>query len=108
MDSKLWWKGPAFLSLPDPVHPEIEVYQPSPDDPELKKVTALATQAMVQGSADFLSRLERFSSWHSMKRAVAVCLRLKQALQDRRVKNHVKGETKRRFSSTINQLMWVN
>ncbi|XP_064633640.1 uncharacterized protein LOC135491598 [Lineus longissimus] len=88
INTKQWWKGPIFLSKPGPIQPNTNIFQSSQEDPEMKKVKVLATQAKQDESADFLSRLDRFSSWHRMKRAVAVCLRMTKGLRDGRIKKH--------------------
>ena len=44
----------------------------SPDDPEVKKISALTTQT--QECFSLPDCLKYFSSWHRAKRAVAVCL----------------------------------
>lgn len=77
IDNSLWWHGPDFLwnsseswNFADGI-PAIP-----PNDPEVKKVTARATQT--QEPLLLLKRLEYFSSWHRAKRAIAVCLRLQR------------------------------
>ena len=47
-----------------------------PEDPEIKKISAMTTQSQKRFS--FPDRLRYFSSWHKAKRAVAVCLRLQK------------------------------
>ncbi|XP_064618822.1 uncharacterized protein LOC135482568 [Lineus longissimus] len=84
-DNQLWWKGPAFLSSPV-IQPSRDVVEPKPNDPEMRKVKILATQAKPKEAVDMLSQLERFSSWHRMKRAVAICLRMVKGLRGGTIK----------------------
>ena len=77
IDNPLRWNGPEFLwnscedwdSVND--NPSI----PS-DDPEVKKVSARATQIQESRLLSVLERLTYFSSWYRVKKAIAVCLRL--------------------------------
>ena len=51
------------------------------NDPEVKKVVALASNALERDHLE--ERLHYFSSWHKAKRAEAVCMRLKGILLNR-------------------------
>ncbi|XP_022102427.1 uncharacterized protein LOC110985605 [Acanthaster planci] len=84
-----WLHGPAFLQERD-IPIEIEACSPtvSSDDPEVKKVQAFSTHSSPKHS--MLERLERFSQWHRVKGAVAICLKLKQRLKARLIK---RGQT---------------
>ena len=79
IDNPLWWNGPEFLWNPckdwDSVNdnPSIPL-----DDPEVKKVSARATQIQDPKLPSVLERLNHFSSWYRAKKAIAVCLRLQQ------------------------------
>ena len=77
IDNSLWWNGPELLWKPDKdwnlTDASSEI---SPDDPEVKRGSVLATQ--VRKPPSVLERLEYFSSWHRAKKAVAVCLRLQE------------------------------
>ena len=79
IDNPLWWYGPDFLWNASEdwnfVHdiPSIPL-----DDPEVKKVSVLASQTREPKLTPLLERLTYFSSWHRAKRAIAVCLRLQQ------------------------------
>jgi hypothetical protein len=85
--NSLWWKGPVFLSTAETLTPVTPITDLVPDDPEIKKATVLAsTLIRHEEYADILTRLEYFSSWHKVKRAIAVCLRFKQKLKNRSVK----------------------
>lgn len=77
IDNRLWWNGPDILWKPSEDWNLTDVTTAiSLEDPEVKRVSALATQ--VQEPSYFLERLEYFSSWHRVKKAVAVCLRLQE------------------------------
>ncbi|XP_006814407.1 uncharacterized protein LOC102800583, partial [Saccoglossus kowalevskii] len=87
IQSSLWWKGPEFLSTAEILLPtEGCAIDLEANDPEVKKVTVLTTQVKPECFVDILTRLQYFSSWHKAKRAIAVCLRLKQKLQNRSIK----------------------
>ena len=77
MDDRLWWNGPELLwkSGKDWILTE-DTSKISPDDPEIKRGSVLATQVWKPSSV--LEHLEYLSSWHRAKRAVAVCLRLQE------------------------------
>ena len=52
-----------------------------PEDPEIKKISAMTTQSQERFSLP--DRLRYFSSWHKAKRAVAVCLHLQKTYRSR-------------------------
>ena len=68
--SDRWWNGPNFLWIPQLEIPASEP-QISPEDPEVKKVTVLATKSMEHSS--LLERIAYFSDWYRTKRAIAIC-----------------------------------
>ena len=76
-----WIKGPDFLKEPVESWLKEETYEEhvDADSPEVKdfKVNANA----VKEKSDILKRLQRFSSWHKVKVAVARCLRYKRKLR---------------------------
>ena len=76
-----WIKGPDFLKEPVESWLKEETYEEhvDADSPEVKdfKVNASA----VKENSDILKRLQRFSSWHKVKVAVALCLRYKKKLR---------------------------
>ena len=82
-DNKLWWSGPSFLTESlDLLDEEVDL-EVDEEDPEVKKPkVSLATCVNVdtQSQTGLLDKLERFSSWHRAKRAIAVCLRYRQRL----------------------------
>ena len=75
----LWWTGPQFMKE-GRVESTVEcIPDVSPDDSEVKVVHRL--EAHQTDQAFDLSRLDRFSSWHSLKKAIAVCLRYKKLIR---------------------------
>ena len=82
-DDSRWLKGPKFLWSPGAYQTEVEKnLQPlGSDDPEVKRAS-LVTQTSVTHAVHFeTSRVDRFSDWFREKKAIAVCLRLKQRLK---------------------------
>lgn len=93
LTSDLWWKGPDFLSSTRPLPlSETETRIPH-DDPEIKKVSVHTTQTKPGELDGMLTRLNFFSSWHRAKKAIALCLRLKEKMIDRKVKRPKKVES---------------
>ena len=103
IENPLWWNGPEFLWNPckdwDSVFDNPSI---PPDDPEVKKVSARATQIQDPKLPSVLERLTHFSSWYRAKKAIAVCLRLQQKfrktagqsqVKERNVKERNKGVT---------------
>ena len=77
IDNCLWWNGPDLLwKLSKDWNLTHVTTAVSPEDPKVKRVSTLATH--VQEASSFLECLEYFSSWHHVKRAVAVCLCLQE------------------------------
>ena len=64
-----------------------------PNDPEVK-VSTLATQSE-ESFPDYLetARLDRFSNWFKVRRAVAVCLRFKRLLKERRIQKPTEAQS---------------
>ena len=101
ISNHLWWNGPDLLWKPSKgwnltnVTTEI-----SPEDPQVRRVSTLATH--VQEPLSFLERLEYFSSWHSVKKAVAVRLRLHEKFRspnsyDEKVKRDPNNSTPSKY-----------
>ncbi|XP_043232467.1 uncharacterized protein LOC122386858 [Amphibalanus amphitrite] len=87
--SDLWWNGPPFLRSTDPLPGRDLDTTLDQKDPEVRRAaqTAVTLQTTTSETVRFASlteRLERFSDWHRAKRAVALCLRYKDALLGRR------------------------
>ena len=100
IDNRLWWNGPELLwkagkdwSLTD-VTSKI-----SPDDPEIKRGSVLATQ--VRKPSSVLEHMEYFSTWHHPKRAVAVCLRLQEKFRSPNQKEAKRDPSDSRSSKYI-------
>ena len=89
-----WWNGPDFLWKPLEIQSSVGGAEPTclaPDDPELKKISAMTTQA--KECLSLPERLKYFSSWHRAKRAVAACLCLQKRYHTRlREQNQMKAE----------------
>ena len=79
-DDSRFLRGPNFLWSPGAYQTEVKE-NPQPldsDDPEVKRVS-LVTQTSDTHPVHFeISQLDQFSDWFRAKRAIAVCLRLKQ------------------------------
>lgn len=106
MESQLWWKGPPFLSKSQlPVVEEMDKLLKE-DDPEIKKVVVHAIKVEKQPVEDLEGRLKVFSKWHSARRAIAVCLKLKDQMQAKVAKcsapgfskSQLKAEVKKRYT----------
>ena len=91
IDNPLWWNGPEFLWNPckdwDSVNDNPSI---PPDDPEVKKVSARATQIQDPKLPSVLERLTHFSSWYRAKKAIAVFLRLQQKFRKTAGQSQVK------------------
>ena len=91
IDNPLWWNGPEFLWNPCKDWDSVNV-NPSipPDDPEVKKGFARATQIQDPKLPSVLERLTYFSSWYRAKKAIAVCLRPQQKFRKTAGQSQVK------------------
>ena len=76
-----WIKCPDFLKEPVESWLKEETYEEhvDADSPEVKDFRVNASA--VKENSDILKRLQRFSSWHKVKVAVALCLRYKKKLR---------------------------
>ncbi len=79
--NKLWWHGPEFLKSPEATIANEIRFEVQSSDPEVKRIATMTTKANPIPDSLLLQRLETFSSWMSARRAIAVCLRLKEKLQ---------------------------
>ena len=86
IDKGLWWKGPDFLQDEEIQPEEIPIDTELLSDPEVKKTRVLSTKALPQTEKSLDDRLKYFSSWQRARRAIAVCLRFKRKLLERKTK----------------------
>lgn len=97
-----WWNGPDFLwqhfeiTNDSSEHHELEA-----DDPEVKCVASCATQT--HEPFNVLERLNCFSDWFRVKRAIAVCLRL-QRMYKKDANGTRKGESLKSTPLTVKEL----
>jgi len=94
-DNYRWLRGRHFPWNPCAYQAEVEnTPEPlDPNDPEVK-VSTLATQSE-ESFPDHLetARLDRFSNWFKVRRAVAVCLRFKRLLKERRFQKPTEAQS---------------
>ena len=86
INSPRWWTGPSLLW--SPLDSQAGCEEPvtvSESDPEVKKVSSLATEVKI--FANLLERIQYFSDWHKAKRAVALCLRLQRSFKKNKQDN---------------------
>ena len=83
VNNDMWWSGPDFLQ--EQTHPQSNdnSFQISDNDPEVKRIKTLATTTLDKGFPSITERLEYFSDWLQMRRAVAYCLRFVNILVER-------------------------
>ena len=83
VEKSKWIEGPDFLKEPVDSWLKIDNYENSldPESPEVRKVKV--NTSTVKESSDICKRLQRFSSWHKVKVAVALCLRYKRKLREK-------------------------
>ena len=89
-EQQRWLRGPRFLWQPEkdwPTQPS-SLGQISNEDPEIKRqVNVCVTTITDPPSASTITKLfQHFSDWYRLKIAVAVFLRVKTILQERRLK----------------------
>ena len=104
IDKKEWWFGPEFLWTNfDPRYGKIEednaIVAVRPEDPEVRTSTVLTTKVCELAGVE--ERLNRFSSWHRAKRAMAVCLRYREILLAR-MRERILSEKQTRSASQGN------
>ena len=97
--SSNWLTGPDFLWQRDTPFPEGLELTISSEDPEVKRVKVLVSQATDPSSTSILNRLEYFSDWHRAKRAIAVCLKLKANLKSKLAKKPLVTEPRMNLRS---------
>ena len=89
-EQQRWLRGPRFLWQPEkdwPTQPS-SLGEISNEDPELKRqVNACVTTTTDLSPTSTITKLfQHFSDWYRLKKAVAVFLRVKTILQERRLK----------------------
>ena len=79
-----------------------------PNDPEVK-VSTLATQSE-ESFPDHLvtARLDRFSNWFKVRRAVAVCLRFKRLLKERRIQKPTEAQSSKSVEDSASRYQPVD
>ena len=83
VDLRKWLQGPSFLWTKELVSEDVQDYEIFlVDNPELKKAHTL----VVLQEFDLTDRLRHLSDWHKARKAVALCLRLKNDMKAHRVK----------------------
>ena len=94
-DDSRWLRGPHFLWNCGPYQVQVKnTPEPlDPNDPEVK-VSTLVTQSD-ESYPDFFetTRLDRYSDCLRVRRAVAVCLRFKRLLREKRVQKTTEAQT---------------
>ena len=94
-DDSQWLRGPSFLWNCGPYRVQEEnTPEPlDPNDPEVKAST-LVTQSDESYPNYFeTARLDRFSDWSRVRKAVAVCLRFKRLLREKRFQKTAVAQT---------------
>ena len=81
-NSKLWWSGPEFLRYDFVNSDEVEYFELSEDDPELRVVNKIVT---VSNYPDILERLNYFSDWIHARKSIAICIKYFEVLKDKNV-----------------------
>ena len=81
-DSSEWWNGPRFLMSNESL-PEQKAENVLDDaDPEVWKPTVYQVSVKASPRFKLCERLKYFSDWHRARRAIALCLKLKQKLRN--------------------------
>jgi hypothetical protein len=87
IDNKYWLQGPKFLWQAEESWPEQPTLSNDYDTDEDRSITSAATQANT--SVDTVMRLiEHYSSWYSLKKAVAVYIKVGEILHERILKQN--------------------
>jgi len=94
-DDSRWLRGPHFLWNCGPYQAQVtNTPEPlDPNDPEVK-VSTLVTQSDESYPNFFeTARLDRYSDWLRVRREVAVCLRFKRLLREKRVQKTTEAQS---------------
>ena len=95
LEHSRWIKGPEFLWRPEEDWPQ----QPSSlgeeisEDPEVKKIVTACATTIAEPASTVRRLIEHFSNWYRLKKAVAVFMRVKAILQERRLKRKNPGSS---------------
>ena len=76
--SERWWNGPNFLWKPLSNETNFDP-QVSPGDPEVRKVTVLASPSAEH--SDLTDDIKHFSDWFHAKRVIALCVLFSQKMK---------------------------
>ncbi|KAK3737868.1 hypothetical protein QZH41_019749, partial [Actinostola sp. cb2023] len=100
-----WILGPSFLWEEKSKWPTTDSQGGaiSEDDPDVKKSVAMATSTEGEERASLERRLEYFSDWYRVKRAIALCIRYVKLLKDR-VQERRQLEAKESSQLIVNEL----
>ena len=89
-EQQRWLTGPGFLWQPEKAWPAqpLSVGEISTEDPEVKKQIDIFTTTICDPApiATVSKLLQHFSDWYRLKKAVAVYLRVKAVLKERRLR----------------------
>ena len=105
--TSIWLTGPRFLwedEVPD--NDLQERFDIPSDDPEVKKAQVHDTHIELTGFD--LTRLDRFSSWYQVKRAIANCLRYKSYLRRRCIERRQRAEQRDDIVHAVMESMSAN
>ena len=80
--SSEWWNGPRFLMSSESL-PERKAENVLDNaDPEVRKPTVHQVSVKASPQFELCERLKYFSDWHRARRAIVLCLKLKQKLRN--------------------------
>ncbi|XP_052378933.1 uncharacterized protein LOC127931174 [Oncorhynchus keta] len=94
LNSKRWHKGPEFLEKPETQWPKVpeELGSIPPDDPEVRK-DVIVNHTSVEEKSPTSKLIEYYSTWNSLKKAVAWMLKLKKRLLQLSQKRNIFSQT---------------
>ena len=87
--SRLWWKGPEWLSGPREGWPGlVNIEETEESAKEVKKVAALANNVEVRSSLENVIDLQRFGKLSKLFRVVALVMRFLNKMWQGHLRNH--------------------
>ncbi|XP_052071218.1 uncharacterized protein LOC127709652 [Mytilus californianus] len=89
-----WFTGPKFLWTLQSFDADANKPDLTLNDPEIRMVKAFSTKMDVIEFASLIERLEYFSNWNHAKRAVSICLKLKDTLRSQNKSKNNSPESK--------------